>query len=1015
MNPARRIVEIPLSGGMDQKTRAELVDPGASLLTLSNVVQLKRGTHQKRYGSASLGVTRADGTSRTAGRKILPYKDTHAVIDGHLIDTYSSVAARYASRDRVPECVAQRIHSMQTGGLDFGNANDIAYVNGYYVVLYGAYTDVAANTKATFGVVIDATTGAIVRGPEDLIDPTNKTMLASAGGYVFLLSSTSGGANITAYRMQMTAAGIQTGWGLGSNIITDANTLLYWDCHSLSDRFAVAYVNNSGGSNTVTLKTFNTTPTQIASLNVAAGVGCDAVCVSGHTDTSDVIWLGFADSGGANVKVGGYDAVALSTTYAFGTIITGSVTRLRVLGIARTGAGTGKLVASQGGPTTQDPSLYYRNFHGSGAAMVADGNTTRIRRCVAETRPWTVDSRVYVLTRLASTNATPTADPALLVTLDVTDESTTGRPVANIAPRLQPTGLALRTWTPMHVAAVSSSQVAALGTTRRSGSTGALDVILQDFGHANRWQGAEAADALHLSGGVPTVFDGQRACEIGFIPKPEISSIAASGTGVTGTFLFVAVYEQVDSRGQRHVSEPSTPVTSNAITNKTLTVNVSTLQVTARQDTGDSTNPVQIVLYGTDNAGSTYYRIAAAKNDPSVDTVAFTINSVTWLSNALLYTQPGTAGTSQSRAAPPSFLSLVTHGDRLFGVGDDGISVWPSFKHVIGEGMAFADLFQFPIEKGGTIVGLASQDGRLVAFKRSSIWVVDGDGPSDNGAAGEFSLPIQVPTGLGCTQPRSICTTPIGTVFGSQAGIQLLTRSLEVKPIGDPVEDTLAQFPIITSAACDEAKNIVVFTCVATEDPITGAGTSGRMLVWNYNFGDWTVYDMSSDSGATSAAGACVASSGSSLLLHWVTPGGIVVREDSTTYLDRGAAYVSQQFETAWLKVAGLQGFQKLRRITVLAAKQTNHDLKLELAFDYESSFTETKTWTASAINALPREQLQYGLKRRRCMAIKIRVTCQTPSGGLAVGTGQGPVLLGLALEALVKPGIARLGASAKA
>ena len=73
------------------------------------------------------------------------------------------------------------------------------------------------------------------------------------------------------------------------------------------------------------------------------------------------------------------------------------------------------------------------------------------------------------------------------------------------------------------------------------------------------YQSQELGSDLHISGGVPFVFDGQIAFEDNFFSYPEQASAALTGdsnTSFTGQFIYAVCYAFVDSAGLIHRSAP---------------------------------------------------------------------------------------------------------------------------------------------------------------------------------------------------------------------------------------------------------------------------------------------------------------------------------------------------------------------------------------------------------------------------------------------------------------------------
>lgn len=1007
----RQVINIPFDGTLNEKVRAELIEPG-SFLTLSNVLGIKKRNYQKRAGTAVFSSLRVDGTSRATGFAIGSLKGTPWTVDGQLLDAYSSTSSAWKSNalsvtnpsgsSAVPEAVVSREAVLPAAN---NNQCDVAVANGYAVFV----TELATSTHTYATVVIDLSTGARVHYSETAAASGQGVCLVSVSSNVIQLWKD--GANLVARYIDLTSrATIATGWSATSNIRGDYGGANLFDAVGLTDRFAVVYTNNGGGATLLTVGTFNATlgtvDTQVVNTGAVAlgGVGIGGI-------QSDKLWIAWLDTTNAVVKAQGRNPTLLSSVdYATGNMIVTAVGWMAI-GLVRTAALEFTIVASCVSGSNYE--FHWRKCIGSAGNTITNGADSVRYFMQLATRPWTQNGRTYCsATRWPMpTSATTSTNEHYVV--DVTDENSDMRAVCTIAPRLSfpAWGSGAQNAT-MHACPYGTAKwIFGNVVKRNSSALVAVEKITVDYGrNAARWRTVEIADALYIGGGVSSDFDGTRVTESPFLPVPDAPALSdGGGAGAlsAGDYRCIALFEDTEASGTLVWSSPSVPSSKQTLAaSHKLTIVAACNHLTRRPN-------ARIVIYRTIANGSTYYRCQSLQNTKSAATVTVTDNtSDTQLQLAAqLYSQPGTPGATQPHASPPSLAFLITHQDRIVGVGDDGVTLWVSNRHVIGESMWFADLFQYPCERGGPVTGLASSDGRIIIFKRSSIHVMSGDGPSDNGAAGDYSQPEQVATDVGCTDARSICTGPFGVLFqgGVNNGIHLLDRSMSVSYIGQAVENTLASYPIVTSAVLDDVRGIVLFTLAATEDPIAGAGASGKVVAWNYRESEWTVFDH----GFAAQSAAMVPVSGGAPAYHMIRPNGSVVRDDETTYLESGSTWVTQQIETAWLKVAGLQGFQKLRKVTMLAQKMTNHDMRMELAFDYESAFTESYTWTAAQINALPREQLQMPVKRRKCMAVKVRLTDATPSSG-SPGTGQGPIVLGIALEVGVKPGIARVGASAK-
>src|SRR5678815_141814 len=136
------------------------------------------------------------------------------------------------------------------------------------------------------------------------------------------------------------------------------------------------------------------------------------------------------------------------------------------------------------------------------------------------------------------------------------------------------------------------------------------------------------------------------------------------------------------------------------------------------------------------------------------------------------------------------------------------------------------------------------------------------------------------------------------------------------------------------------------------------------------------------------------------------------IRDRSATAFTDDGAWVTFSLETAWLKVGDLQGWVRAWAVQTPADRLTPHDVTISAASDYSGSYTQSKTWTDDKIAAMPLEQMRMQITKQKCQAIRFAITDATPTGGGAVGTGQGFSLAGLLLEAAVLRKAKRLPAA---
>jgi hypothetical protein len=236
-----------------------------------------------------------------------------------------------------------------------------------------------------------------------------------------------------------------------------------------------------------------------------------------------------------------------------------------------------------------------------------------------------------------------------------------------------------------------------------------------------------------------------------------------------------------------------------------------------------------------------------------------------------------------------------------------------------------------------------------------------------------------------------------GIMFQSALGISLLTRGLEVVWLGRPVQDVLDIYPKITSAVLVPRRNEVRFTC-------NDAGTAHRVLVWNYVEKKWSVSRYLPVANIT-IADACIWND------QWcfLSAGGAVYVEAEADFKDNGT-YVPMILETAWVSASGPLAFQSVREFQLGGISNSNHDLVVDVAFDSESTYAQSRTFLAgsavTSIGDLEECTIAIGT-RRKCQSIRFRISDATPTnpGSFPVGTGRGPSFDAMGLAVGVKRG----------
>ncbi len=965
-NTRAHTVQSPACLSIDEGTRPELVNFGEHNLSSVNIRQNTTGSAETRYGFTGLATALIDATTPTAGYKVFADRDTVVRICDGTAQVYDSVSATWKSLGRVPDCCVSTVDLPSIG--TSSTLEDQEYANGYMAVTWRV--PLGANVYAATVAVVNATSWAVVRAPEQLTSNLFLTnpMLGSYGTYFLLIVSEANTGDIRGYYLNTaSAATITTGWvSMGTLVAADRALTFTWpdSITSATDRIAICYPNAAGGANGITVKTINIAGI-VASTTVTNGGTTTGYSDIAYSATDNWLWVGTVRGNDAYVLA---LSMALASSATVANLLT-TVTPTSV-GIAPSStAGKGRLVVN--GTSRVD----MRSFQVTAGAVATDGSAATVYNAQASGRPFQQGTRYYApVWGGASTN-----DQKVCILADVSEVTATLRPVANVAPGLAVKSSYLKGKSP--VGPVSSRRHFGLGITR-SGVADASALAVFDYAHTDRLAPVAIGNSTFLSGSVLSYLDGVRVAEASFLIRPTLPTTATSGAGITAVtgWRYVCVYEEVDADGNWAVSGLSSPSASTgAVANKTVTVTTAPLTITARVNTTTSQmTSVRVAVYRTLDGGvSPYYRVATVLNDTSAATLSYadTTSDATLAANAKLYSQPGVVGTAQDRRPPPGLNVITSYNGML--VGANGSDVWYSGQNVSGESLWFNPIFQIPIPGEGPIMALAAMDGTLFVFKRREIYALTGEAPSDNGASGGLGQPRRLAVDVGCIESRSVCPTTIGIFFQSERGIEILTRAQVVDWIGGAVRVSTTDYPICSSAVAEPVSNTVLYEMAVSQSSGLVSG-NGRTLVYDLSMLGWVSTDSRKSAAGVAAApsqSACIAFNGTTYRYTWIAVTG-TVHQESTAYLDADGTPIVPQFETAWLK-HGLQQEQLVWGGTILYQKYSYTGLKVEVAYDYAAySSANDKVWTEVEVAAAT--QLEWRPKPRG-EAMKFRVTATGP------------------------------------
>jgi len=463
-----------------------------------------------------------------------------------------------------------------------------------------------------------------------------------------------------------------------------------------------------------------------------------------------------------------------------------------------------------------------------------------------------------------------------------------------------------------------------------------------DFDSSVAWQTAQLGRSLYLGGACPLVYDGDTMSEAGFHYAADDVTLTMGSNGAAsqanGTYLYVVVYEWVDAQGELHrgpVSVPVAAVQTNGPTGFTR-VNCPMYRITGKRN-------VRVGVFRSE-AGSEgiFYRVSSldpsatgpngyVANDTTVDTVAFDdyFSDATLLTKEPIYTNGGIPSND-----PTGSGSVIVGGkSRLFYTDpSDPLIVRYTQEVADGGGAEFSAELSLKVDPySGAVTALAVMDDRLIVFKRSAIFAVNGAGPLRDPLADPsqgFSQAALVTSDAGCTAPASIAVTPAGIVFQSAKGIHLLGRDMSVSYVGAPVEAFNTQ--TVTRATLIEDRRQIVFLC-----------SSGETLMFDYGVGQWSTYTNHTGLDAAVIDGT----------YHYLRTDGRVFRETPGVYRDDNSQ-IPMVLETAWIKLHPyLQGMSRFYHVHLIGELRSNHTIRFRYQTDYLANWSPANdvAWTTGS------------------------------------------------------------------
>lgn len=467
-------------------------------------------------------------------------------------------------------------------------------------------------------------------------------------------------------------------------------------------------------------------------------------------------------------------------------------------------------------------------------------------------------------------------------------------------------------------------------------------------------------DHLLFNGSPLQVYDGHKLYEAGFLHSPILSSpiapFSVGGNLSDGIVQLKLCFRYITARGEEIFSQPSIPFAID-LNFGTSTQSFRIGAVYPYMGIDESINDIrniEICYFLTEVNGSVFYLHDIRKYDEQkdFDDVYLTVDDLTGLiSKRILYTESGedeNKGVGQARY-------LEVFDNRLFvGGGLNADKIIYSKQNRL---TFYASEIGKDIPKGEFKPnGLVSLDNRLLVFKKNQVYQIFGNG-ADLFGNGNYQNAVKLPFEQGLKDENSLVVSTQGVFFRAIEGIYLIDRGLSLAYIGKEVEDHLGDLEIV-DAISKESSNEIIFSSKSIVGPNPSIG-----LVFNYENQIWHVNTEQS-----------IASSVNFNNKHHFLSGTSEVHfADKNTYRDGENLGMDWRLKTAWIKLNGLTGYQRLWRGTLQGIFKGAHKASVKIYYDYDdSAFEEIFINCDSPQFSIDGDyEIEFLPKKQRCKSIQ--------------------------------------------
>lgn len=967
----KRNIDIPLTGGLSEKTGATILE-APSFTTLENAVFTKVGHINARYGFEGVG-TLANAAYFMAQNNGAAVARTTKGVEKYAENVGALSPSAGIGGAAILPCVPMDVTDrVAANGVLAPLSWDISRNSDSSIecVAWQDGTNVMAQMRDMFGNALGGPKELTASGANFFGKEVRTLCIGSEPGTFAVFAASNAG---DLYGWYCTVSGATPTWS--ASVTIQAATATPFDATANTSgggEFVVAFWN---GTNTV-LRRLGATLSAVSSATITSSTGAGGVGVrySGgrllaiyQTTTGDIYCASYSSS--------------LVTTH-FGHT-----------SLAATGLSASRFAACLNGSTWSvvwDDSSGL-GYHEISTAGSVSGSVTRPGAAYVAAEPFVHNSVVHVPTAPWVGNF-----GALMAVYGSGSSRMLGTCGRFLSDRLSGGGRSHTvTWDDSEAANTCFAFVAP-GSVNSVGSLSVPSEIvrigLELPGKASRF--AEYDGNTYWGGGQLWCYDGVHAQESTPHMAPSLLSVtfAAGSPGVdlsAGAYAWKAVYEWEDANGVLHRSAPSISLSGTAAADEIATVKVRKMYGSARDGTGQFT--YWISLYRTVANGSVFYlsyrypaNLLSSTTTGYWDVPDGTTDAAL---GEILYTE----GDILEANAPPPVSDLCIARERMWIVNADRRSeLWYSKKLARTIAPEFNAAQTVDIDRG-EIVAVQGMDDKVIVFASDGLYAIYGEGPNDAGQGGTFTDPQPIVSDTGCVS-REVAPGPFGIVFGGKQGAYLLTRGLEVKFIGQDVEDTLTLGDWRAACVAPDADEVRIATY------------GGSSLAWNYGTGQWSTW-----TGEGYQRHAATVADG-----YWVAAGTTQLRYMSPqlygdTYAGTGTSK-EMTVRTGWIRLGAIMGFQRVWKVKVFYEKEGTCGLVVKSQAGLTASESTIKTFTSTELGTAG-TMVEVHMPTQKCDAMKLAFVSVNGEAG---NTGR-ITIKGITLVCGVKAGTKPLASTSRA